>query len=518
MHPIKRFGKKKAAVGAVIILVAALVAYYFLFAKKGSSYQFVEVTQGTITEVVSVTGNTAPIHSLDLGFQNGGTIAMVNKALGDHVVSGDVLESLNTSDLQAQLAQAQANVDAATAQLQNLQAGAQPEDIQNSRAALAGGEQSLANMYGDVENTLNDSYSKANDAVRNQLADLFSSAETNNPHLTFSVSDSQVLNDVQTRRLAASTELNTWQMELAAINITTPTSTLEASLQKAAQHLSVIKGFLASVSQSLLLESTLSQATLTAYQGYLSAANTEVTTATTNVNNVIQNIASQKITIQQLQAQLNLKLAGSTAPQIANQAAQVEAAQANVQSVKVKIAQATLSSPIDGVVTVQNAKVGEIAAAGQVMTSIISSNALEVDAEVPETNIGKLQIGQNASITIDAFPGETFTGKIFYIDPAQTNISGVVNYLVKVSFSKPDPRLKSGLTVNLNISTQQQDNALILPQYAIIQNDQGSFVEVIQNGKPVQIPVATGIQDLNGNVQILSGVTKGEQVVNIGIK
>ncbi len=518
MNPFKRFGKTKTVVGIVVLVLVVFGAYYFIFIRKASSYQFVTVTQGAITEEVSVTGNTTPIQSLDLGFQNGGIIASVDKAVGDHVAAGDVLERLNTNNLEAQLAQAQANVDAANAQLQSLQAGAQPADIQNSEAALAGGQQSLANMYASAENTLNDSYTKANDAVRNQLSAFFTSAETNNPQITFSVSNSQTLNNAESERLRASTELNIWQSELATVNASSPSSTLDAALQNAETHLSVIKAFLNSISQAILLEENLSPATLNTYNNQLAAANNEFTAATTNINSTIQNIASQKITIQQLQAQLNLKLAGSTVQQIANQQAQVEAAEASVRNVQVQINEATLASPIDGVVTVQNAKVGEIATPGTTMTSLISNDDFEVDAEVPETDIGKINIGQAVTMTIDAFSGETFTGKVFYIDPAQTDVSGVVNYTVKVSFSKPDPRIKSGLTVNLDIQTQQQSDAIILPQYAIIQNDQGSFVDVVQNGKEVQVPVTLGIQDQSGNVQVLSGVTKGEQVINIGIK
>jgi HlyD family secretion protein len=518
MNPFKRFGTTKAVIGIVVIVLIVGAIYYFGFANKGSAYHFVVVTQGAITEEVSVTGNTTPIHSLDLGFQNGGTIASVSKDVGDSVAPGDVIARLNTSDLQAQLAQAQANVDAANAQLQSLQAGAQPADIQNSEAALAGGQQSLANMYASAENTLNDSYAKSNDAVRNQLSTLFTNAETNNPLLTFSVNDSQTLNNAQTERLQASTELNAWQAELATVNASSPSSTLDTALQSSTKHLSAIKIFLNSVSQALLKAASLSPTTLNTYNNELTAANNEFNTATTNINTAIQNIASQKIVIQQLQAQLNLKLAGSTAQQIANQQAQVEAAQANVQSVQVKINEAALVSPIAGVVTVQNAKVGEIASPGATMVSLISNNNFEVDAEVPETDIGKIAIDQMVSMTIDAFPGETFMGKVFYVDPAQTDISGVVNYKVKVSFSKPDSRIKSGLTVNLNIQTQTQNDALILPQYAIIQNDQGSFVDVIQNRKEVQVPVTLGIQDQSGNVQVVSGVTNGEQVVNIGIK
>ena len=106
------------------------------------------------------------------------------------------------------------------------------------------------------------------------------------------------------------------------------------------------------------------------------------------------------------------------------------------------------------------------------------------------------------------FPGETFTGKVFYVNPGQTIINGVVDYLVKTSFDKNDPRMKAGLTANLDIQTQTKPDALILPQYAIIQNASGSFVEILSNGTPKQIPVTLGIQDQSGNVEIASGVTE----------
>jgi multidrug efflux pump subunit AcrA (membrane-fusion protein) len=121
-------------------------------------------------------------------------------------------------------------------------------------------------------------------------------------------------------------------------------------------------------------------------------------------------------------------------------------------------------------------------------------------------------------MTFDAFPGETFAGKVFYIDPAQTIESGVVDYLVKTSFNTPDSRIKSGLTANLTINTQTDNNVLILPQFAIVQNVSGTYVDVLQNGTEAQIPVTLGIRDQSGNVEIASGVTEGQQVINVGLK
>jgi multidrug efflux pump subunit AcrA (membrane-fusion protein) len=148
----------------------------------------------------------------------------------------------------------------------------------------------------------------------------------------------------------------------------------------------------------------------------------------------------------------------------------------------------------------------------------MSDSGYEVDAGVSEIDIGKVAINDAVSMTLDAFPGETFTGTVFYIAPAETNTGGVISYLTKISFSKPDPRLKSGLTANIDIETKHKDNILILPQYAILQNDQGTFVETVVNNKTAQNPVVLGIEDDKGNVEVVSGVTAGEQVLNIGLK
>ncbi len=505
----------------LIGMVATGVLLYVIFGMRRPHYHLVPVTQGTITELVQVTGNTTPIQSLDLGFPNGGTIATVNVAQGDHVLAGQVLETLDTATLQAQLAQAKANVASAQAQLANLQAGAQPASIQSSEAAVAGGEQTLANMYGNVENTLSDAYAKANDAVRNQLAPFFSNPETNNPQLTFSVSNSQTVNTLLAARVQASAELNTWQSELAGLSGTSSSSTLDTALATASHHLSVITTFLADASQALLQETGLSASTSAAYKTDVTNAIAEENTATANVNTALQSIASQKITVQQLTAQLALTLAGATPPQIQSQEAQVAAAEANVANIQAQIAQATLTSPISGIVTTQNAKVGEIASPGEILTSILSDSGFEVDAEVPETDIGKVNVGDPVSMVFNAFPDATFTGKVFYIDPAQTLQNGVVDYLVKVSLDGSNNNLaeiKSGLTANLNIETKTVPHALILPQYAVIQNATGTFVEVLKGGIPAQVPVTLGIQDASGNVEIASGVTAGEEVVNIGLK
>ena len=148
---------------------------------------------------------------------------------------------------------------------------------------------------------------------------------------------------------------------------------------------------------------------------------------------------------------------------------------------------------MSGVLTQQDAKIGQLASPGTPLVSIMGNGGFEVDAGVSDTDVGKLAVGDKVSMTLDAFPNETFAGSVFYIAPAETNTQGVITYLIKISFDTPDPRLKSGLTANVDIQAKQDDNVLILPQYAILQNDSGTFVETLVGKTATTTPVTLGI-------------------------
>jgi HlyD family secretion protein len=502
--------------------VAGVVGIFLIIKhNSATSYQFISVTQGPIIESVSLTGNTTPSQSVSLTFGSSGTISHTYSDLGQRVSSGQLLAELNTNDLLAQLHQAQANVDIQKAKLVSLQAGSRPEDIAASQAALDKSKQDLANMYGSMQDASTDSYNKANDAVRTQLEQFFTGGETQNPKLTYFSSgsiSSQAQGDAEAERYLASIALNKWQAQLSSSN--TSNDSMQALLTNEVAYLVTIRQLLSNVSITLNDNNApnLSVSTLSTYKADLSIALNEVNLATTNLNTLSQNIASQGLTVSQLQAQLDLKKAGALPSDISAQEAQVEQAQASVSSANAKLQNAQIVSPISGTVTQFDAKVGQLASMNTPLVSIMSSGGYEVDAGVSEIDVGKISIGNKVTMTLDAFPNETLTGLVFYIAPAETNKGGVISYLTKISFDKLDARLKSGLTANIDIQTKFKDNVLILPEYAILQNDQGTFVETLVNNTVKQNSVVLGIQDEKGNVEVVSGVTAGEKVLNIGLK
>lgn len=493
-------------------------AYYYNLYRNKPVYQFITVTRGPIEETVSVTGNTTPMQSVSLGFPSGGMIARVSGAVGGRVKEGKVLAELDVNDLNAQLKQARADVATQQAKLEGLRAGARPEDVAASAASLDKAMQDLANMYASLSDASAESYAKANDAVRTQLSNFFSNPETSNPRLMYDTNNSQAITSAESGRAAASVMLNKWQKSLQGLGVTSSPLDLEAMLRDELAYLGELRDFLNTVSATLDGAISLSQTTLATNKANVSTAVTEVNATTKNLNTIAQNIASQKLTNAQLEAQLNLKRAGSTASDISAQEAQVAQAQAMVESVQAKLAGTKIIAPISGTVTQFDAKVGQVASAGAPLVSIISIQGFEIDAGVSETDIGKLAVGNAVDITFDAFPGERFTGKVFYVDPAETITQGVVNYKVKVSFDVPNPRMKSGLTANLQIKARHKDNVLILPQYAILETDQGKFVKTLVDGTPSTTPVVLGIRDEKGNVEVLVGVDEGAQVLNIGLK
>lgn len=508
---------KKTLVSAAVLILIGGVSYRYIFPAK-TAPKLIAATRGDISQEVIVTGTTKPVNNLSLAFETTGRISRVSADVGDRVNPEQTLAELDSTELRAQLRQAQANTDAAQAKLAELKRGARSEDIRVAQTALDKAQQDLLNNYSGVINALSDAYAKADDALRNQVSALFINAETANPQLSYSSGDSQAQIDALNLRLQAGTELNAWKSELGILGSTSSASALDQALQNAQSHLNVTRTFINKLMDTLTTPNSLSAATITSYKTSITTARSQLNTATANINSQWQTIAAQKIVVRQKSDELALKLAGSSTEEINAQTAQVAQAQAQIEVIQAQIQKTILRSPIKGTVTKQDAKVGQIVSPNVVVTSVISQDNLQIESNVPEVDIGKIAVKNPISITFDALPGEKFRGRVIAIDPAQTIIDGVVNFKITIAFASIDPRFKSGLTVNLSIETAKKSNVLILPQLAIIENDRGTFVKKPENGTFKEYPLKLGIRSSNGNVEIISGVSDGEKVLNVGLK
>ena len=504
-------------VALLALLLGAGVAWARFQSKP--KYETVNVTRGDIVENVSVTGRVKPVDSVDLAFEKGGKVKEVNVQIGDRVMVGQQLARLDSTDLSAQLLQAEANVETEQAKLDELKRGTRPEEISVKQTELKKAEQDLANLYSSVGDILNNSYAKADDAVRSKADQLFVNADSDALQLVFQVSDYQTQIDATNLRRSCGVELSAWKSELLSISSTTTPADLGALMKKAESHLFVVRSFLARAFDLVDNAVGISATTVSSYKTNIGLGRDAVNLAISAVTGQEQAIAAQVVTVERIRNELALELAGSTPESIAAQNAQVQQAVANVSAINAQIAKTVLFAPIGGIVTRQDAKVGEIAGPNVPLISLMTESNLQIDANVPEIDVGRIAVGNSVSITLDAFQGETYTGKVSYIDPAETVIDGVVNFKVTILFDQPNSKFRSGLTANLDIASAKKSDALLLPEFAVIENDSGKFVRILNaDGTTKDIPIKTGLRSKDGFVEITDGVSEGESVVNVGLK
>lgn len=496
-----------AVIGIVIVI------YVYFIRPKGIKPDFLVVKRMDIVQEVDATGRVKPAQSVDLAFEKSGKISRVYASVGDKVKENQLLINLENSDLMAQLSQSEAALESAQAKLDELKKGARPEEIQVKEAELKKAQQDLDNYYNSVADILNDAHNKADDALRKQIDELFSDDFSDNPQLTFLVSDSYAEIDSESQKISANNALK--ELKLKINNLPSDHLSLDQELIDAKKHLITIKNFLIRLTDAVSAAIGISSTTAATYKGYINTARTNVNTALANITAQEGYVAAQRATIERIQNELTLKKAGTIEEQIRAQEAQIKQAQANIQNVQAQIQKTIIRSPINGIVTKQEAKKGEIAPANTSIISVISEFQFEIEANIAEVDIAKVKIGDPVNVTLDAYGDDLiFKAKVTTIDPAETIIEGVATYKTTFQFLNEDERINPGMTANLDIITERKENVIVIPQRAVIVKNGEKFVQILQDGGKVEkIKIETGVRGSDGNVEIIKGVDEGDKVI-----
>jgi len=192
-----------------------------------------------------------------------------------------------------------------------------------------------------------------------------------------------------------------------------------------------------------------------------------------DLDNKKSSYVSAAAKLEQARQSLKSLQAGNRPEDIAAAAAQVESSSAQLKMAEKDLAGAKMVSPMDGIISAVNGGEGQRAAANNNNTSsgsgfiVIISEALQVKAQVNEADIGKLEVGQQAEITVNSFPGKTFTGKVSSISPQATTVSNVQVYDTIIQLDENQPGLKAGMPANVNIIINRHENTLTVPKGAV---------------------------------------------------
>ncbi len=199
---------------------------------------------------------------------------------------------------------------------------------------------------------------------------------------------------------------------------------------------------------------------------------------------------------------------------------------ASYELVSARLDNTTITAPISGTVVSKNVAVGEIVAgplggatfsAPTFMAEIADLGSLEVIVDVDDVDIGKIQVGQPATISVDAFPDTSYQGIVREIASMTSSRREVgITYRVKARITDPDKALKLGMTANLDFLLGKMEQVLTVPKSAIVTEGDAQFVFIVNDDTLSRRTIATGFEG-EEFMAVTSGLEPGEKVV-IGIK
>lgn len=172
-----------------------------------------------------------------------------------------------------------------------------------------------------------------------------------------------------------------------------------------------------------------------------------------------------------------------------------------------------VSAPFAGTIIEKKAVIGELAQSDKTLFSVADLSNVWIETNLYEKDVGKVKVGAPASITIAAYPGETFTGKVTYISSMMDKESRTVT--ARVDVPNPDGRLKLEMFATAAIATTGATKALLLPEGAVvlIQGQPTAFIQDADGFEPRAVDLG---EKLHGHVILKAGIKPGEKVVTSG--
>ncbi|HSO39200.1 MAG TPA: efflux RND transporter periplasmic adaptor subunit [Labilithrix sp.] len=209
--------------------------------------------------------------------------------------------------------------------------------------------------------------------------------------------------------------------------------------------------------------------------------------------------------------------------QVSASEAQIGAIQAQLSQSQTNVGWTKIYSPVDGVVVSRSIDPGAtVVASFQAPVLFVIAQDLRkmrVMADVDEADVGKLKESMEAEAVVDAFPGESFRGKVEQVRYSPNNVQGVVTYSAVVEVENPDEKLRPGMTATVTIKTREVKGALRVPNAALRYKPTPAMGP---NGKPVPVPPEPPLAKGTGRVYVLTSEKLGDEkseprIVQIGV-
>ncbi len=519
--------KRALRILLALLFIAAVGGGYFYYRSRGAGgattssasaetyTQVIQVTQGDLSSTLSVVGQLAAEQSASLNFEHlSGTTELATLAItaGAVVTQGQVLATINDASYRLTLEQAKSDLQAAEETLADLQTPPTALEIAQADVMVASAEQMLEQAKSDLAELRNADLTALENAVKDAQDSLtllqIQSEQAQRDSLAKSERDLQYSVYWYERRVE----------QLKALK--NPTVEQTAELAEDEVKLADARVDLASVQAQRELTRQSGEAELAQKQVALAEAQAALAEAQAGGNKL--SLAQAQLAVSQAEVSLQSAQiarseldAGADATKLAAAQAAVDKKKLAVSNAEIALAGTQLVAPFDGTILEVNADEGDRVSASSRILTLANLKTLQVVASVDETTIQQVSTGQDATITFDAFPGQSFSGKVLEV-PLQGTLQGdVMTYSVPVSLTGAEKlTLLVGMTANVEIQVGTVTNALLVPTMALTQSNNRYQVQVPNTtdptGSPESVPVEIGLSDGTYTV-----VTKG---LNVGDK
>jgi membrane fusion protein (multidrug efflux system) len=193
--------------------------------------------------------------------------------------------------------------------------------------------------------------------------------------------------------------------------------------------------------------------------------------------------------------------------------AALDQARATLALARARLDKTVIRAPFAGILGLRRVSPGDYVEAGEDLVNLEAINPLKVDFSVPERFALRLAPGQSVSVRVNAFPGEVFTGEVYAIDPRID--AATRSFLLRARIANPDARLRPGMFADAGLVLEVREDALWVPEQAIVPVGEAQYVYVVEHGKARRVPVQLGLRR-PGEVEIVSGIAPGASVVSEG--
>jgi len=188
-------------------------------------------------------------------------------------------------------------------------------------------------------------------------------------------------------------------------------------------------------------------------------------------------------------------------------------AEAALALVEARLAKTEIKAPFSGVIGLRSVSVGDYVKEGADIVNLEAIDLLKVDFRVPEVYLRQVKAGQALQVTLDAYPGKTFEGRVFAVNPLLDAAGRAV--VIRAQVKNADASLRPGMFARVRLITSESADSLVVPEQALVPQGTEQFVFRVAEGRAVRVKVEVG-QRRDGKAEVVSGLSAGDVVVAAG--